>query len=448
MIKPNWGVFKAKFNENPQFNFEWLCYLLFCKEFNKPYGIFRYKNQSAIETNPIEVNGSEIGFQAKFYDVSLSSNKNDLITMLIKAKRDYPNIKTLRLYTNQEWGQAYPKMNALVKAQKPQAQKDIENKAQELEIELQWRTQSFFESSFVTEDSKKICKYFFLEENAALKFVEQQEKHTLNLLEQINNEIIFGDKKFTIERNGIFQQIKDNSHQVAIISGLGGVGKTVEIKRLYEEYKNKLPFFVFKATEFELNRLGDFSKDGDVYDFAECFGDSNKKIVVIDSAEKLLDLSNQEPAKEFIALALRNGWQIIFTTRDHYFDDLSFLCMEIYEINPLKIYISELECEELEALAKKHKFQLPADEKLMKLLRTPLYLNEYLKVSGTGESFDYLGFKNKLWNGNVKKGSVKREQAFLNFALKRANEGCFFLKPDIGKIDIAEDLVEDGAYSG
>ena len=61
MIKPNWDIFKAKFSENPQNNFEWFCYLLFCKEFNKPVGIFRYMNQSAIETEPIKTPIKQLG---------------------------------------------------------------------------------------------------------------------------------------------------------------------------------------------------------------------------------------------------------------------------------------------------------------------------------------------------------------------------------------------------
>ena len=61
MIKSDWNIFKAKFSENPQDNFEWLCYLLFCREFNKPFGIFRYKNQAAIETNTIQVKDEIIG---------------------------------------------------------------------------------------------------------------------------------------------------------------------------------------------------------------------------------------------------------------------------------------------------------------------------------------------------------------------------------------------------
>ena len=48
IIKPDWNVFRAKFSDNPQNNFEWFCYLLFCKEYKQEKGIFRYKNQSAI----------------------------------------------------------------------------------------------------------------------------------------------------------------------------------------------------------------------------------------------------------------------------------------------------------------------------------------------------------------------------------------------------------------
>ena len=84
MIKPDWNVFKAKFSDNPQFHFEWFCYLLFCIEFKQRFGINRYRNQSAIETNPIECDGDILGFQSKFYDTTLSSNKTELIKTLVK----------------------------------------------------------------------------------------------------------------------------------------------------------------------------------------------------------------------------------------------------------------------------------------------------------------------------------------------------------------------------
>lgn len=79
MIRPNWDVFKARFSDNPRVIFEWFCQLLFCREFNMPQGIFRYKNQAGIETNPIEVENEVITWQAKFYTTKLSDNKAELI---------------------------------------------------------------------------------------------------------------------------------------------------------------------------------------------------------------------------------------------------------------------------------------------------------------------------------------------------------------------------------
>jgi len=166
MIKANWNVFKAKFSDNPQNNFEWFCYLLFCKEFNKPVGIFRYKNQSAIETNPIKKEGEIIGWQARFYDTALSNHKNDLINTIEKAKKDYPDITKVILFTNKEWGQN--------KGQAPQGKINVEKKAEQLNIELEWRTASFFESPFVAVDNEIISQHFFTDKSIIDLIEEKQ----------------------------------------------------------------------------------------------------------------------------------------------------------------------------------------------------------------------------------------------------------------------------------
>ncbi|MCK5707452.1 MAG: hypothetical protein KAI43_07340 [Candidatus Aureabacteria bacterium] len=75
MQETDWNNFKAKFNGKEQISFEWLCYLLFCKEFNQNIGISRYKNHAGIETNPIKINSEKIGWQAKFYETKLSEHK-------------------------------------------------------------------------------------------------------------------------------------------------------------------------------------------------------------------------------------------------------------------------------------------------------------------------------------------------------------------------------------
>lgn len=179
IVKPNWNIFKAKFDDNPQSNFELFCYLLFCREFNKSQGIFRYKNQSGIETNPI-TNGTEvIGWQAKFYGTTLSDYKDELIGTIEKVKRDYPNLTKIIFYTNQEWGQGKNQND-------PKAKISVEEKAKKFKIEIEWRTTSYFESPFVIIENKDIAHHFFsLEERENDKYNEKWFEQKLN--ESIQN---------------------------------------------------------------------------------------------------------------------------------------------------------------------------------------------------------------------------------------------------------------------
>lgn len=282
MIKPNWDIFKAKFSDNPQNYFEWFCYQIFCEEFNKPFGIFRYKNQAAIETEPIEVQNIIIGWQAKFYDTALSAHKDEIINTLKKAKDDYPKINKLQFYTNKEWGQA--------KGKKPKTLKEIEKKAKELKIIIEWRTASFFESTFITTKIEFISKYFFSLEISIIDLIQNFHDHTKNILLEIQTSISFNDINIEIDRKELFDKIKNESKPASIISGCGGVGKTVLVKKLYEQSVDKTPFYVFKATEFELRHLNEFFNGSDLKEFIEFHKTYENKIVVIDSAEKLLDL--------------------------------------------------------------------------------------------------------------------------------------------------------------
>jgi len=446
MIKPDWNVFKAKFSDNPQFHFEWFCYHLFCKEFEQSFGIFRYKNQSAIETNPIEYDGEQIGFQSKFYDTSLSSNKEELLSTLDKTKRDYPELTKIYIYSNQEWTQSYPKKNnPTKKAKKTAAQTQIEDKAKKLKIQLEWRTSSYFESPFVTQTCHDFSKYFFINGSSVLDLIEVQENHTQSILKSIKSTMHFNGQEVSIAREEIQVALKDQSASISIVCGQGGVGKTVEVKKLLQNKENSQLYFAFKATEFELKKLNGLLDDISVSEFLNLFGDIDSKTLVIDSAEKLMDLDNQEPFKEFIDIAIESKWRVIFTTRDHYFDDLNHLCLEILQLVPTKLYISELTEDELESLSNKHGFRLPEDARLRELLRLPIYLNAFLKFyDATSEkSLDLPQFKNYLWNKIVKSGDVRREKTFVDIAVRRANEGKFYIPITGTDIEAAKSLSND-----
>lgn len=436
MIKPNWNIFQAKFSENPQDTFEWFSYLLFCKEFNKPYGIFRYKNQSAIETNPIENQDEIIGWQAKFYDVSISNHKADIIDTIEKAKRDYPNITRLLIYTNQEWGQT--------KGKTPKGLIEIEDKAKTLNLTLDWRMASFFESEFVCSLNKELSNHFFTLEKSIFNLIEEQEYHTKNIISEISSSINFNGGNIELDRNSEIEKLKDNSNLIKILSGSGGVGKTAIIKKLYEDECEESTFFIFKATEFELRNINDLFNGFSFYDFANIFENELSKTIVIDSAEKLLDLNNIDPFKEFLSILIKDKWKIIFTTREHYLENLNYDFSEIYKIAPININISNLDDDNLSTIAEKYSFSLPKDSKLSDLIKNPFYLNEYLKFYNDESSkLNYIDFKSNLWSRNIKKSNPERERCLLKTAFERATSGQFFVDINFDS-KILYELVQNG----
>ena len=435
MIKPSWNTFKAKFTENPQHNFEWFCYLLFCKEFNQPYGIFRYFNQSAIETNPISVDGEIIGFQSKFYDTALTSHKSDLLSTIEDAKKNYPNITKLLIYSNKEWAQS--------KGKQPAGLKEIEVKAIELNISLEWRTTSYFESEFVCVENESISKHFFTLDQSFINLISELQKHTATILFPIQSCINFNGQVIEIDRSEYSDKLISQANQVSILSGTGGVGKTAVIKKLYEQLEENSLFYVFKANEFELTNLNDLFEGFSFYEFSEAHKNESNKTIVIDSSEKLLDLNNTDPFKEFLSELIKSNWKVIFTTRDNYLEDLNYQFLEIYRIAAHNININNLNHDELIALSDKYSFLLPKDEKLLKLIKNPFYLEEYLSFYKENEELKYSEFRNKLWNKNIKKSKPERERCFLEIAFERASKGQFYVNPNFNS-EILGKFVEDG----
>jgi len=450
MQEINWNNFRAKFNGKEQSSFERLCYLLFCKEFNQIIGISRYKNHAGIETNPIQANNNIIGWQAKFFDTKLSEHKKDFVSSIDTTVGRHPDVNRIIFYTNQEFGQNRKKTD-------PPYKTDIENYAKSKNIEIEWRTASFFESPFVCEENANIAQHFFGLGRSVIDFINEISLHTELILRPIRAEIIFEGNKIKIDRSRAMEDLKEylSSSSLIIISGEAGVGKTAIIKDFYDLVKETTPFFVFKAMEFNnisnvnqlLKNYGNFT----LLDFMKAHQGIDEKYIVIDSAEKLSDIEYQEVFQEFLSAVINNNWKTILTTRHSYLDDLKYQFIEIYNINFHILNITNLTTKELVGLAETHKFNLPRSERLCKLLRNPFYLNEYLKNhSDVDVTTSYSDFKNILWNGQISKLTyrknnthIKRENCFLNIAKKRANSGQFFVKGDKYSPGILQKLESD-----
>jgi hypothetical protein len=160
MKKLNWNSFGVKFDGQEQLAFQRLSYALFCSRFNITNGIFAHKNQIAIETEPIEVNGEWLGFQAKYLEPSshFKSKKNKIIESLENAKDKNPNITVIYFYINKEFSESSTKG-----VKHTDYILDIEAKAKELNISIVWQVPSHFEKQLSLSKNTKVLKEFFPE---------------------------------------------------------------------------------------------------------------------------------------------------------------------------------------------------------------------------------------------------------------------------------------------
>lgn len=438
IIENNWGNFRAKFNGREQKVFEWLCSLLFYKEHGIPTGALRFFNQPGIEAEPITVGGEVIGWQAKFISSDLSKYKAEFIKAIDTAKAQNPTLTQLYFYVNLDFG-----ISKKIGVKDPQYKTDIEAYASVKGIDITWKTASFFESPFVCEANADIAGYFFTLGGSVIDFVQEIANHTNAMLAPIHSAIAVEGKSIKIDRSSILLRLKDtlSRSSLVIVSGEGGVGKTAVIKDLYDELKGNTPFFVFKATEFNVSHVNQFFKDYGSFslsDFIREHEDFADKYFVVDSAEKLADLERPEVFHEFLSTLRSNGWRVLFTTRLSYLEDLKYTFIELYRTPFEPLNIPGFTQQELFDLSAAHGFTLPENERLRKFLQNPFYLNEYLRIDPKGSgTTSYAEFRDAIWNRQIARSAYqkdnihrRREERFLEIACRRVTSGHFFVTID------------------
>lgn len=443
MQEINWNNFKAKFNGKEAKAFEDLCYYLFCREFGQSAGIFRYKNQAGIETEPIHAGGELIGFQSKFFESKI--NPQEIKDSIKTAKGKNPKLNKIYFYINHEFSESSDK-----RKKEPQYKVGIEAFAKSHGLEIEWRVPSHIEAQLSLDANRGLASFYFSLKKGVVDFIVELTNHTLAILKPIHSEIGFNEAKIKIDRTDTLSKLRSTLEQspLVILSGAGGVGKTALIKDFHASLGEDIPLFIFKATEFSIAHINElFNNYGDftLLDFVSEHEGFGEKYVVIDSAEKLSDLENQEAFQEFLSTLLRHHWKIIFTTRYAYLDDLKFQFVEIYRLGFQVLDVGSLEADELENLSGRYNFPLPADGRLLELLKNPFYLNEYLQnYKSLQGATTFSDFKNLLWDKQIARSSyrannshLKRERCFLDIAKRRADSGGFFVTAD----DCADDTL-------
>lgn len=198
----NWKVFELRYNQQEQWAFENMSYLLFCSELENKIGCFRFKNQAGIETEPIIKDGLAYGFQAKYYTTPISQNKGDIIDAIHKAKNKNPQLNKILFYINQEFSES-----SKSKKKKPQYMLEIEVVAQQAGIEIEWRVKSHFELQLSLPNNKHIYNIFFGDNGLDPDFFTNQvEREVKNLGPRFNEKL-----NFELPIAQIFNNISKNS---------------------------------------------------------------------------------------------------------------------------------------------------------------------------------------------------------------------------------------------
>ena len=145
--------------------------------------------------------------------------------------------------------------------------------------------------------NKYIYDIFFNFEPHEADLLDEVYRHNENILKDIKTEIFFDNKKIKIDRESVVEAIV-NSYKKGkdiVISGEGGCGKTAVFKEFYNSNYKKIPICIFKANELNVSHVNDIFQFEHKFTFAQfldIFKDEPIKIFVIDSAEKLAEITN------------------------------------------------------------------------------------------------------------------------------------------------------------
>ena len=434
----NWKIFGIKYERRETWAFEQLSYLLFCSELDNKVGLFRYKNQTGIETEPIEKDGKFYGFQSKYYTTSVADNKDDIIDSIRKAKSKNNQLDELYIYINQEFSESSDKGK-----KKSQYELEIDNAATAVGITIQWRVPSHYELQLSFPKNKYLHDIFFNLDPNEEDLLDEVYKHNETILQAIQTEIFFGDQRIRIDRSAVVEAIANASQNKSniVISGEGGCGKTAIFKEFYKSNFQKIPICVFKANELNVNHINDifqFDHKFTFVQFLSAFKDEATKVFVIDSAEKLAEISKNDILNTLIHKLKENGWNVFFTTRYSYLNDLVFHIKENYQLSFDVHDISLISGDELKSISEEFKFLLPENQKFLERLRNLFYLSEYVQQysnidkKGNFKNFIDLLWKKRIQNILVQKDNLhhEREKCIIYIAKQRCETGRFYINAD------------------
>ena len=227
-------------------------------------------------------------------------------------------------------------------------------------------------------------------------------------------------------------------HQVVIVSGAAGSGKSALAKDALEQMESKCPVLAFQSVEFATAHIDETlartqaSLSGER--LTALLAGQDRKIILIESVERLLEHSVRDAFLQALNLAVGDrSVQVVLTVRDYSLETVrsaflasAGLAHKVFEVAAL----TDEELNQVEAAVPSLSRPLQ-DSQLRSLLRTPYVLDIAARLEWSDDSFpaNAREFREKCWNELVRANQFagdgmpnRREKAFLQVAYKRATK--------------------------
>ena len=251
---------------------------------------------------------------------------------------------------------------------------------------------------------------------------------------------------FHLDRSDTLEELLEatKKHQLTIISGSAGAGKSALLKDFIETYHDKTNVFVFKAEQFNESTISHvFTRLGvthSISDIVNSIGYLKEKLIVIDSLEKLLEANPENAFQQFLTkIKSFKDVKVIFTSRAY---AVNLILQKYYVTDVDTIEVKLMSDDELDIALMhfprlKPYFENPG---IKEILRSPKYLQFAVNTIGVSgfqvEGLSLIDFKSKLWSHIIEKSTItgsgmarKRGKAFSNVAIKRAQSMRLFVEP-------------------
>lgn len=442
MKYPNWKDFESKYPDYQEIAFEALARMLFRNKYGLGDYLPYFKNHAGNETETIIVKGEEIGFQAKYFDKEINAEKIE--HSINTAHVHNPSQKKMIVYTNLEFGNPRKKDE-----KKTEKQKNIEKVANDCGIDLEW----MFGDNILDAVLKNELAYdvFFNTKSNLQHVLEDVLAYNDSQLEYIKDQISINGKTYKFDRslaiNRLMNLIPEKKN--VMLTGESGSGKSAVFKDYYEHYKNNRDyvFFIINAGQLNVEDINSLFSLHHNYTFAEFynyFSEVKNKVLVLDSAEQLLDLNNRRVALMLVDKLRREDWRIIVTCKSNSQDALIEMLKDDFQLDFMLQNVDALQDYELKNFEKEANVRLPLDDKFRLQLSIPFYLARYCEVGGLSDNGQ--AFRERVWKQKVRGTSSfgrKVESCFFEIVRRKQTSGLFIIPAENIDADCIDCLIKE-----